>query len=453
MVRDQFSQPVEDIVFLREKSGNDKIPDTNYAIQPTGMFDFGLSEQILQALYKEDLDWETTDAFDERFDCGYKFSNGILDVYDGLNYQHRYYGIDTVKESLKKGCGTIVWATGAGKSFLQASLVENVWRNTKQPFKCLILVPGLNLVSQLVENFEEYGVNFTYSGWTGGSKGMSLKETEVVICNSENFCSKFDINRKWIEKIDLLLVDECHKISAGAVVTKNIQKIKTPHKFGFTGTIPKDKMDEWKVIGTFGPIIYEKNSKELRDEGFLSNVSIKILKLNHDTMERMYYRRELQYIYESPKRHILVKNLVKKLNGNVLIIVNHTKHGEDTLDIMSSIGGKECFFISGEMPVDERMDIIRKMEEQSNIVTVANSTCFSTGINIKNLPYIIFLSGGKSFIRIVQSIGRGLRLHPSKNKLTLFDICDNLKYSMEHLEKRKQFYDEQQIEWKEIEIK
>jgi superfamily II DNA or RNA helicase len=148
----------------------------------------------------------------------------------------------------------------------------------------------------------------------------------------------------------------------------------------------------------------------------------------------------------------LIKKIVSKLNKNVLIIVNHTKHGEDTLETMSSIIGKECFFINGEMPVEERMDIIKKMENQDNIITVANSTCFSTGINIKNLHYILLIVGGKSFIRIVQSIGRGLRLHESKNKLTLIDICDNLRYSMEHLEKRKEYYDEQEIEWKEIDI-
>jgi hypothetical protein len=203
-IRGHFSEPIENIKFIRDRANNQKIPDTSYAIQPTGMFDFGLSESIIQTLYKEGIDWETTKEFDTRFECGYKFSNystGILSIYDDLNYKNRYYGIDTIRECLTRGYGTVVWATGAGKSFLQASLIENIWRVNKGSFKCLIIVPGLNLVSQLLENFEEYGVNFTYSGWTGGPKGLPLKNTEVVICNSENFCSKFSDNQKWIKKI------------------------------------------------------------------------------------------------------------------------------------------------------------------------------------------------------------------------------------------------------------
>jgi hypothetical protein len=448
MIREHFSQKVEDIDFVRKKANNYKIPDTTYAIQESGMFDFGLYDELLSFLKQNDIEYELTNEFRSRLECDFE----IPEIYDGLNYKHRYYGLETLDSALKQGYGTVLWATGAGKSLCQASLIENVWRCSGKSFKCLLIVPGLNLVSQLLENFEEYGVNFTYSGWTGGVKGMKLQNTDVVICNTENFCKKFSENLKWIKKVDLLLVDECHKINASSTVSKLIQKINTPHKFGFTGTLPKDKIDYWKVIGTFGPIIYEKNSKELREEGFLSNVEIRIVKINHLDSRNMNYRQELRYIYTSPRRHTLVRNLVRKLNGNVLIIVNHTEHGLDTLDMMSSISDKKCFFINGEVPVEERMKIINEMEENSNIVTVANSTCFSTGINIKNLPYIIFLSGGRSFIRIVQSIGRGLRLHPSKNKLTLFDICDNLKYSMEHVEERKIFYDGESIEWKETEL-
>jgi superfamily II DNA or RNA helicase len=119
---------------------------------------------------------------------------------------------------------------------------------------------------------------------------------------------------------------------------------------------------------------------------------------------------------------------------------------------MATIPNKEAYFICGEMPVEERQDIIHKMEEQNDIIVVAMASIFSTGINIKNLHYILFIAGGKSFIRIVQGIGRGLRLHENKNFLTIIDVYDNLEYSEQHAEERKLIYDDEQIEWKEIEV-
>jgi superfamily II DNA or RNA helicase len=108
--------------------------------------------------------------------------------------------------------------------------------------------------------------------------------------------------------------------------------------------------------------------------------------------------------------------------------------------------------VHGDVPVEERERIKEIMENNNDVVTIAMSSIFSTGINIKNLHYIIFAAGGKSFIRIVQSIGRGLRLHEEKLRLVIFDLYDNFKFSTEHVEERKKFYDEEQINWKETSI-
>jgi superfamily II DNA or RNA helicase len=445
-VRSCFSEPVENIQRIRERSGNDNIPDTSYAIQKTGMFDFGLSKDVIKFLNDNGIEFSTTESFSDRLNSSYI----IGEIFDDLNYKHRYYGLETLQSSLESGCGTVVWATGAGKSLMQASLIENVWRaSDKDKFKCLLIVPGLGLVSQLLDNFSEYGVNFTYSGWTGN---MKLKDTNVVICNTENFCSKFDSNQKWISEIDLLVVDECHKVTSTNIVSKKLQKIKTPHKFGFTGTIPKSKMDEWKIIGTFGSKIYEKNSKELRDEEFLTDVCVKVIRLHHKNPPRMDYKSELSYIYNSSYRNSIIQKVTSRLTNNILILVNHIEHGENLLDALQKAENKQVFFVHGGISVDERQSIIDKMEKNNNIICVAMSSIFSTGINVKNLHYVLFVAGGKSFIRIIQSIGRGLRLHDSKDKFTVIDICDNLKYSQNHLDKRLEFYAEQQIDVKHTNI-
>jgi len=334
----------------------------------------------------------------------------------------------------------------AHNSLIQAALIENISR-IHPKFKCILIVPGLSLVNQLVQDFKDYNVTFTYSGWTGD---LSLQDTSVVITNSENLNAKFGTN-KWITEVDVVVVDECHRANCSSTLSKVVSKIKTPNKFGFTGTLPPDDLDRWKVIGTFGPVIYEKKSKELRDEGYISNVMIRILKLIHPKSKKKTYQDEITYLVEHEGRNKIIRNLVKKFEKNCLILVNTLDHGHILNDILQ-LEGKETVFIHGGIPVDERDIIKSRMELNDNIICIAMSSIFSTGINIKNIHYIIFVSGGKSFIRIVQSIGRGLRLHSDKSRLVLFDVCDNLKYSENHLEERKIFYNDEEISFKETTI-
>lgn len=445
-IRNHFSVKNPNASFIQKKlklkGSNMKVPEREYAIQESGMFDLGLSQEILSFLRSEQVnDVISTPEFEEARRCGLN----VQEVVDTLKYPLRDYQTETVLKALQKGCGTIVVATGGGKSLIQASILEN-WKLSKGSLNCLLIVPGVGLVNQLLKDFEEYGVSFTYSGWTGS---MPKQDTEVVIVNTELLCSQFG-NFKDLIDIDLVLRDEAHGSKQGNQITKVVSKIRTRNKFGFTGTLPKEMIDQWKIIGTFGPVIYEKNSKELRDDEYLTNVLIRILKLKHKHVVRGY-KKELQIIQDSEERHSIIRKLVSKMNKNVLIMVNRLDHGNNLLDALQIVG-KETFFVHGEIPVSERAEIIAKMEAQDNIVCIAMSSIFSTGINIKNLHYIIFTAGGKSFIRIIQSIGRGLRLHDSKEKLVIFDLYDNFTFSTNHVEERKKFYDEEQIPWREVEV-
>lgn len=453
-IRNHFSVKNPNASFIQKKlklkGSTAKVPEREYAIQASGMFDLGLYNEILKFLMSESInEVEYTDEFYKAIHCGIKFTT----IEDTLKYPLRDYQKDVVEESLRLGNGTVVVATGGGKSLIQASILDN-WKKLKGSLKCLLIVPGTGLVTQLLNDFEDYGVTFTYSGWTGekDTKGNYIQpkqDTEVVIVNTELLCSQFG-NFKELVDVGLVLRDECHGSKQSNVVTKIVSKIKTRNKFGFTGTLPKEKIDWWKIVGIFGPIIYEKNSKELRDEKYLSNVVIRILKLNHSYKARGY-KQELQYIQTDEDRHEVIRKIVSRMDKNVLILVNRLEHGENLAENLQ-FHGKRTFFVHGGVPVDEREKIKQLMEENDNIVCIAMSSIFSTGVNIKNLHYIIFASGGKSFIRIVQSIGRGLRLHESKEKLVIFDLYDNFKFSMEHVEDRKSFYDEEQIPWRENSI-
>lgn len=445
-IRNHFSEKVAGVDFANRKlkamGSKRTLPDRAFAIQQSGRFDVGMYKEIENFIYEEQLDCKYSDKFTSRLQCG--FSG--FEIYDDLKYELRDYQLDSLESCLESGCGTVVLGTGGGKSLLQAALIEN-WIKLKGKIKCLIVVPGTSLVSQLLNDFEDYQVSFSFSGWTGS---MERQDTDIIIVNTEYLTRQFENNRD-LMYVDLVLRDECHGSKNGNKITKVISKIKTPNKFGFTGTLPKEQIDRWKIIGTFGPIIYEKSSKELRDEDYLAPVSIKILKLIHRRKVRGY-KEELLFIHTDKSRCELIAKFVSKFTKNVLIIVNSLEHGQNLLNALQ-LPDKAPYFISGEMPVEDRLDIINEMETQNNVVCVAMGAIFSGGINIKNLHYVIFAGGGKSFVRTVQAIGRGLRLHPTKNKLVILDLCDNFKYALDHCVKRKEHYDEEQIEWSEAEIK
>ena len=146
-------------------------------------------------------------------------------------------------------------------------------------------------------------------------------------------------------------------------------------------------------------------------------------------------------------RNDVISKLTCKLNNNALVLVDYIEHGELLYNAIKEVcPNKKIYFIRGEVEVEERDKVRKLMEECNDVVVVAISKIFSTGINIKNLHYIIFACGGKAKVKIIQSVGRGLRLHINKDKLIIFDINDNLHYSRLHSEKRLKLYEKENIQ-------
>ncbi len=423
-----------------------------YAITGLGACEVGLYWEIRQYLIKQQvkIDIEITDKLQKILNIGKDTS-----LYKDFTFDLREYQEDVIKKALKLGRGTCVLGTGAGKTFTTAALIENYFQDCtdKDTFKCVVLVPDLGLVSQTYDEFLNCGTTFKLTKWTGKIKPDLT--ANVIICNIGIVQSQFD-NNDWLKYVDLLIVDECHKIKATNKISKIVSKIRTLNKYGFTGTLPENNLDKWSIIGKLGPVIYEKSSYELRLEDYLANVNVKVLNLEYNTPPRYLsdnaYKEELDFIYESDFRNTFLTKLCGKLENNTLILVNHIAQGVILSEYLTQCVNKQIYFIRGEVEVETRDDIKKIMEKDNNVICVAMSSIFSTGVNIKNLHNIIFAAGGKSFIRTVQSVGRGFRKHASKNKLVIFDICDRLRYGIRHCEKRKEIYDTEKIKYSETNI-
>ena len=415
-----------------------------YCITPTGLFEPGLFFDILSYIKQE---YPNTD---------YQIDQDILPIvkpiyeeeraYDNLKFPLRDYQLDSVKEALKFGRGIIKLGTGGGKTLTIASLLMSLYSNNPK-VKILILVPDLGLVNQTYNDFIEYNVLFKFTRWTGKIKPDLT--ANCIIANRGILQSQFDDN-DWIQYIDVLVVDECHTIKKSNKVSKMVNKIHTFNKFGLTGTLPDDKPEQWNVIGKLGKVIYDKDSYQLRLESYLTNVDIKVINIGYKDKPLVVsgnnnFKAELDFIYTNNFRNNVIKNICTKFNNNSLILVNHLAHGDALFDNLSQILNKKVYFVKGEVEVEERDKIKKIMETNNDVICIAMSSIFSTGVNIKNIHMIMFASGGKSFIRTIQSIGRGLRLHESKNKLIIIDLADKLKYGTRHSDKRKEIYKSEKI--------
>jgi len=451
-IRENFSVYNDAVKYARYK--NRFTPSRRYVITPQGRFEPGLYHEVKKFLNENSPDTKlyVTDQLREIINPSYK--DAYRNDRPNLSLDLRDYQQEIVNVCLKSGRGVTILATAGGKTLTIASLIESVYQTDKQ-MKCLMLVPDLGLVNQTYSDFIEYSTTFLHSKWTGSNK-LNLG-SNVIIANMGILQSdKSDVT--WTQDIDMLIVDEVHKLRKDNKINKIISKIRTPHKYGFTGTMPEQQLDQWNIIGRIGKILYERNSFELRKEHYVAKAKIQVLKIEYNEKPPTFpadrydptarFRREQQFLAKNKFRNNIISKLCQNCNNNSLIMVDYIEHGDELYGILTAeCKNKKVFFIRGEVAVEERDKLRKLMERTTDVVCIAISKIFSTGINIKNLHYIMFAGGGKAKVKIIQSIGRGLRLHKDKEGVIIIDIADMLHYGIKHYTKRLSLYKEEKIKY------
>lgn len=433
------------------------IPQRIYAITPAGYCGIGLVPEIVNYLkslnipFKIEYDPILEAVFKQikfQIPTGYPNLRELISEFELRDYQK-----DAVVKALNNGYGVIELATGGGKTFIIANFVYTALQLLEREEKVLIIVPDIGLVHQTYSDFTSYNFPMNQvTKWTGNNE-IDLN-CRVVIANMGILQSeKSDLS--WFTEVGLLIIDECHKLRKGNKINKLIDKIPTHRRLGFTGTLPENDIDKWNIYNFLGPVIFKKTTTELRDAAggeYIANATALAIYIEYDRVPdytsvsaNQKYLFELDFIHNSSFRGKVIRNVVAKLKNNCLILVDHIAHGDVLFQQLSNIEGKKVYFIQGSVEVEDRQRIQQLMEINSNIICIAISKIFSTGISIKNIHYIMFAAGGKSKIKVLQSIGRGLRTHKDKDVLVLIDIVDDLIYGKKHYAKRKEFYEIEKI--------
>jgi len=336
-------------------------------------------------------------------------------------------------------------ATGAGKTLITAALSKMAERYGRT----IVIVPNKDLVVQTEKDYINLGLDV---GVLFGDRKEYTKTHTICTWQSLSVLEKktkagdapIDVN-EFLEDVVCVMVDEVHKAKADVLrdllagVFANV-----PIRWGLTGTIPKDEHEAVACTCCIGPVIGNLSSKELQDMGVLADLDIEMIQLQDGPMGFTGYAQELKWLVTDPKRVEEIGKMINGLNvnGNTLVLVDRLATGELLIE-----NNPDWVFVSGSMKQTSRQKEYDDISEMNNKTIVATYGVAAVGLNIPRIFNLVLLEPGKSFVRVIQSIGRGVRKASDKDYLRVIDLTSNLKYSKKHATVRKKYYTEQQFRY------
>lgn len=346
--------------------------------------------------------------------------------------------------------------TASGKSLI-IYLIACYYLSILRKQKVLVIVPTVSLVLQMKKDFEEYaGHSLDIHSITAGVDKVTT--SPVVISTWQSI---YKMPKDWYKQFGCIIGDEVHLFKATSLKSIMEKLIDCKYRFGFTGTLDGSLTNKVTLEGLFGPVKQVTTSAELMDKGHIASLKIKalILQYNKDIRQatkKLNYQDEMDFLVRHEKRNKFIRNLSLSLKGNTLILFQYVeKHGKVLNDMLiAKEPDRKIFFVHGGVEGDDRERIRGIVERESNAIIVASYGTFSTGINIRNLHSVVLASPSKSRVRILQSIGRGLRIGDDKLEMTLYDIADDLRvnshtnFTLQHFMERINIYNNEGFDYK-----
>ena len=423
-----------------------------------------LLPEIIPILEKFDYDIELDDQRD--YSTSFEFEQVHEDSFAHIKWPKghpaagepivmRDYQVEIVNNFLANPQCLQEVATGAGKTIMTAAL-----SNAVAPYgRSIVIVPNKSLVTQTEKDYinmeqdvgvffgdrKEYGRQHTICTW---------QSLNVLLKNTKAGTGEVTIG-EFLEGVVCVIVDEVHMAKADALKTLLTGVIaRVPIRWGLTGTIPKEKFESQALLVSLGPVIGRLSANELQQQGVLANCHVNIVQLV-DHVEYKEYQSELKYLLEESGRLDTMAELIRRVNetGNTLVLVDRVAAGNALVERL----GDRAVFVSGATKAKDRQDEYDQVAESTDKIIVATYGVAAVGINIPRIFNLVLVEPGKSFVRVIQSIGRGIRKAEDKDHVQIWDITSTCKFAKRHLTKRKTFYREanypftqEKLEWMKI---
>ena len=351
----------------------------------------------------------------------------------------RDYQVEIINKFLENPQCMQEIATGAGKTLITAALSYCC-----EPHgRTIVIVPNKSLVTQTEADYINMGLDV---GVYFGDRKEFGKTHTICTWQSLNILLKGSRNHEvditigeFLQDVVCVMVDEVHMAKADALKTLLTGVMAhVPIRWGLTGTIPKEDYEFVSLKCSIGDVIGRLSASELQEQGVLANCHVNVLQLV-DHVEYKDYQSELRYLLETEARLDYIAKLVESIrkSGNTLVLVDRIAPGRALIEKI-----KDAVFVSGGTKADDRKEQYDDIATMDDKVIVATYGVAAVGINIPRVFNLVLIEPGKSFVRVIQSIGRGIRKAEDKDFVQIWDITSTCKFAKRHLTKRKQFYKE-----------
>lgn len=381
------------------------------------------------------------------------------------------YQLDAVEYMMNMDRTICLSATSSGKSlmiYLAARMYQLMDEFDNKTI--FIIVPSISLVEQMYSDFQDYstfdGMQWHVNAHVQKVSGKYEKyiNKQIVITTWQSMKNlPYDV----YENIGAVFCDEAHGVKADVLTSILESLTQCGIRHGLTGTLDDVECNELVIQGLLGPKKVIVTAKEIMDSGAAAQIKVTMVVLNHNQATINAYRQhiykypfdqkylgEIEYLYANEERSNLILDLIESLEGNTLVLFDRVeKYGEPLYQKFLERRPDTTFLITGDVEGTERETIRKNVEDQDACTIFASFGTMSTGISIKRLHNMVVISSSKSKIRVLQSIGRMMRKHFSKDVGNVFDIVDDLtagqdkpNYSMQHAAKKLEFYTKEQFD-------
>ena len=356
---------------------------------------------------------------------------GDVELRPGKKFELRPYQLQCVQDAVNAGSGFIIAGTGAGKTSITGA-ISYVYGQLG--LKIITIVPSGDLVSQTKEWYNQLGLDV--GEYSGDSK--DINHTHIVAT-----WQAVQYNPSIMREFQVLIWDEAHGIKASVaqkLINDNGKHI--AFRFGVTGTFPKPECDQMSLLASIGPILREIPAAWLIKHGYLARVDIQPVEINETYIDEEFpdYAAERAFLSKSTHRMEMIADIIISqcaTHGNTLVLVNSIPFGEKLASLI-----KGAVFLYGESPKDLRKEHYEMFEEHDDLIVIASSGIASTGISIDRVFCLALVDAGRSFIRAIQSIGRGLRKGRDKDAVYVVDVYSKQKWARKHFKEREKHYKE-----------